>query len=248
MSRKLFKGENPMGETLEVGGQELFKVTGVFVNNASRSHVSIDYLVSFENLERLLPGTSLSSNWGQFNYFAYVLLSSPDPIQELVVENKIAATVISLDEENDMQLKELNLQPLQNIHFAANRGNAKPSYDRKYLYVYSAVALAILLISIINFINLTVAASTKRIKEVGVRKVVGAGRSQLIFQYISESLLTTILALGLALFITKQLLLPATNNILQSNITLNLSDPRFVIVMSALTKVDRCLFFIRLNA
>ena len=99
------------------------------------------------------------------------------------------------------------------------------------------MALAILLISVINFINLTVAASTKRIKEVGVRKVVGAGRAQLVFQYISESLLTTMLAMGLAFVITRQFLLPATNNILQSNITLNLSDPNLVIVMSALTLI-----------
>jgi len=237
ISSKLFNNEDPVGKTLELGGQHLLQVSGVFEALPDQSHVSIDYLISFENLERILPGTSLSSNWEQFNYFAYVMLNDSDATLEKVVESKISTTVINLDENNEMQLEELNLQPLPEIHFTANRGNAKPSYDPKYLYVYAAVALAILLISIINFINLTVAGSTKRIKEVGVRKVVGAGRGQLIVQYISESFITTFLALGIALFLTNYLLLPAANNALNSSISLDLMQPGLVIVMVLMTVI-----------
>lgn len=235
ISEKIFKDENPLGKTIELGGLHLFQVTGVFEDQSMRSHVSIDYLVSFQNLERLLPGTSLSSNWGQFNYFAYVMLTNENQQIEQVAESKIATTVISLDGDDEMNLGELNLQPLLDIHFTSNRGNAKQAYDPKYLLVYSAVALAILIISIINFINLTVAGSTKRIKEVGVRKVVGARRGQLILQYISESFITTIMALFIALLFTNYLLLPAANNILQSDITLNLFQPGLVIVLIVMT-------------
>jgi putative ABC transport system permease protein len=235
ISSKLFNNENPIGKTIELGGQHLLQVSGVFVALPAQSHVSIDYLINFQNLERILPGTSLTSNWGQFNYFAYVMLNDAEAELEKVVESKIVTTVINLDENNEMRLEDLNLQPLPEIHFAANRGNAKSSYDPKYLFVYATVAIAILLISIINFINLTVAGSTKRIKEVGVRKVVGAGRGQLIIQYISESFVTTFLALGIALVFTYYLLLPAANDVLKSNIFLDLSQPGLVVVLVIMT-------------
>lgn len=237
ISHKLFNNENPIGKTIELGGQQIFQISGVFETLPDQSHVAIDYLISFNNLERIFPGTSLTSNWGQFNYYAYVRLNSTDATLEKVVESKIATTVINLDDNEEMQLENLNLQPLPEIHFQANRGNAKASYDPKYLYVYAAIALAILLISIINFINLTVAGSTKRIKEVGVRKVVGASRGQLIIQYISESFITTSLALVIALIFTYTLLLPAANNVLNSAMYLDLSQPGLILTLVLITAV-----------
>ena len=234
IKQKLFGDEAAIGQPLIVGGIHNFIVTGVFENYQSQSHLNLDYLVSFDNLEKIIPGTSLTGNWGQFNYFAYVELTDGNTSTELMAENKIKSTIISLDENNSMRLEDMNLQPLKDIHFVANRGNEKTAYDKKYLYIYSAVALAILLISVINFINLTVAASTKRISEVGVRKVVGAGRAQLIVQYFSESLLTTVLALVAALVLTNSLLLPWTNAVLDSNIVLNLTDVNLMVTLVGL--------------
>jgi len=223
-SLRLFGEEDPIGKSIEVGAQFTFQVSGVFANIPDNSHISFDYLINFENLEKVLPGTSLTGNWGQFNYFAYVLLTNPD--SEEVAEDKIATTIIKLDGDNQINLKHLNLQPLSDIHFQANRGNVKQSYDSKYLYIYSAVAIAILVISIINFINLTIAGSTKRIREVGVRKVVGARRSQLIIQYISESFLVALLALITGILLVSLIFLPATNQVLQSHIILDFSSPK----------------------
>jgi len=233
ISHKIFEDEDPIGKTLELGGQHMFQVSGVFENMPLQSHVSIDYLVSFQNLERLIPGTSLTENWGQFNYFAYLMIDDAELEQE--VEGKISATVISPGTEDETQLEELNLQPLLDIHFTANRGNAKPSYDAKYLLVYLAIALATLIISIINFINLTIAGSTKRIREVGIRKVIGARRHQLMLQYISEALFTTITALLFALPITYVFLIPASNNVFLSDISLDLTEPGLILILLVMT-------------
>ncbi len=223
VSERLFGEEDPLGKLIEVGSEHNFQVSGVFSNIPGNSHISFDYLISFENLVKMLPGTSLTSNWGQFNYFAYVLLIDSDV--EEVAEDKIATTIVQLDGENQMKLEDINLQPLSDIHFQDNRGNVKQSYDSKYLYIYSAVAIAILVISIINFINLTIAGSTKRIKEVGVRKAVGARRDQLVLQYISESFLVALIALIMAIFLANFILLPTTNQVLQSHIVLDFSSP-----------------------
>ena len=231
ISEKYFADENPIGRTLLVGNEHLYTITGVFKDKNERSHIDIDFIIDFANLETIFPGTSLTGNWGQYNYFAFVQLISASREVEQVVESKIATTIIDVG-EYEHGLEEANLQPLFDIHFTGNRGNAKPSYDIKYLFVYAAVAFAVLLISIINFINLTIAGSTKRIKEVGVRKVVGASRAQLILQYISESLITSSVALITALVLAKSLLLPFTNDVLNSHLTLDLTNPLLVLTLT----------------
>ena len=230
ISEKYFGDDNPVGQMLEVGGEHLFEVSGVYRDMNKRSHIDIDLIVNFSNLETIFPGTSLTGNWSQYNYFAFVELVSNDKAVEKVVESKIATTKIDVG-EYEHGLEQANLQPLFDIHFTANRGNAKASYDIKYLYIYAAVAFAVLLISIINFINLTIAGSTKRIKEVGVRKVVGASRPQLILQYISESFLTSLVALAAALVIAKTWLIPYANKVMASHLELDLTSPTLIVTL-----------------
>lgn len=224
ISKKYFGDDNPIGQLLEVGENTSYQVAGVFVDQNDRSHMDIDFIIDFKNLETVFPGTSLTGNWGQYNYYAFVELASTDNRIEEVVESKIKTMKIDVG-DYEHGLEEMNLQPLYDIHFTANRGNAKASYDIKYLYIYAAVALAVLLISIINFINLTIAGSTKRIKEVGVRKVVGANRPQLILQYISESMITALLAMTIALVISKSFLIPYVNGVMNSQMLLDLTNP-----------------------
>ncbi len=227
-AEKFFGQDNPIGKILEVDGKFNFQVSGVFQDLPFNSHFDLDLLISFENLERIIPGTSLTGNWGQFNYFAYVLLNPlADPY---VVESKIRAITVDLgDDREPRKFENLGLQALKDIHFQANRGNEKPAYNSKYLYLYSAVAIAILFISFINFVNLSIAGSTKRIKEVGIRKVVGASRRQLIFQFVMEGLIVSTFAMICALLLSKYLLLPNINSLINSSIELVFNDTSLIL-------------------
>jgi len=225
MASKYFQREDPIGKLLKVDGRVDFQVAGVFAKLPANSHFDIDFVVPFENLPTAKPGTSLTSGWGMFNYFAYIMLEEgADPI---AAQTKMKEITAEYGDNQSMQFEELAFQALKDIHFQPNRGNLKASYNPKYLMIYSAVSLAILLISFINFINLSVASSTRRIKEVGVRKVLGASRSQLVSQFVAESIITATIASGLALILS-DLALPGINGIVQSNMVLDLVDPMLI--------------------
>lgn len=222
IANKYFPTQDPIGEVITIDGRLDFEVAAVFQDIPSNSHFDLELVVPFDNLETALPNTSLTGNWGQFNYFAYVLLG--ENASQSTTDSKIKEIVAEYGDNQSLQFENLGLQALGDIHFQENRGNLKPAYSPRYLVIYAAVAGSILLISFINFINLSVASSTKRIKEVGVRKVLGASRSQLITQFVTESIITATLSASLALLLTN-ILMPYINGILQSNISPNLLDP-----------------------
>jgi len=222
-AEKYFGNADPVGKQIRVDDQFDFVVTGVYEDLPFNSHFEFDFLISFENLPRVMPGTSLTGNWGQFNYFAYLqLAAAADPAN---VQAKIQSTEINIGDNRNFNMEEIGIQPLSEIHFVNNRGNLKPAYNFKYIYIYSAIALAILFISFINFVNLSIANSAKRVKEVGVRKVVGAGRAQLILQFIAEAFLVALVAVVVALVASQFLLVPAVNELMNSQIAINFSDP-----------------------
>ena len=96
-------------------------------------------------LEDVLAYSSLTGNWGQFNYFAYVQLVPSANYFEVV--NKIKSTVVEFGDDREMRFEELTLQPIQDVHFQASDGNVKASYDTRYLFIYVSIALAIFIIS-----------------------------------------------------------------------------------------------------
>lgn len=222
-AKQLFGYRNPIGEVVRINDQFEFSVGGVFEDLAVNSHLNLDYIVSFLNLETLLPGTSLGGNWGQYNYFAYVQLH-PDA-KEVEVEQKIQQLKVKLNEENTFSAEEINLQALTDIHFQYNRGNLKATYDAQNAYIYGIAAFAILLISIINYINLSTAGSTRRLKEVGLRKTMGASKSLLIIQFIGESFLITLAAAVLGLFVVEFLLIDMVNSLFDTSLSLDLFNP-----------------------
>ncbi len=225
-AKKYFQNGDPIGKVITVDGRMDFQVAAVFKDLPTKSHFNIDFAVPFENLPEAKPGSSVTSGWGMFNYFAYVLMDErADPID---VEEKMKAITAQYGDNQSMKFEDLAFQALNDIHFQSNRGNLKASYNSKYLIVYSAVAAAILLISFINFINLSVASSTRRIKEVGVRKVLGASRSQLVAQFVAESIITTTTASLFALMLS-DLTLPTINNMIQSNMVLTIGDPLLIL-------------------
>lgn len=231
---KYFDKEDPIGKRLNIDGRMDFEVVAIYSNMPDNSHFDPDFIVSFENLEEVKPGTSLTGNWGQFNYFSYVMLQ-PGSDQK-VVTTKLQNLVAEYGDNQTMKFERLNIQPLTDIHFQNNRGNIKASYDTKYLYIYGAIALAILIISFVNFMNLSVATSTRRIKEVGVRKVLGATKSQLTTQFVAESIVMSGIATFLAIGVTYYVL-PIVNEFIGSASKFTLADGWLLIGLIALIAI-----------
>ena len=219
---KLFGGKNPIDKIIRINDEHDFRVTGVMEDVPENSHFDIDYVVSFQNLETMKPGTSLTGNWGQYNYYAYALLRPT--ADHAAVVRKIQSMKVPL-KEGTHSFERLGLQPLTDIHFVDNRGNLKPSYNRRYLFIYGAAALGLILISLVNFINLKTAGSSKRVKEVGVRKTIGASRPQLLGQFVSEAFLLCIISLVLAAGLMRSLLLPYINDLFSATISFDFFNP-----------------------
>jgi putative ABC transport system permease protein len=191
------------------------------------THMNYDFLVNFETLNRAIDPINkqlyygdLSRNWQNFRIFTYLLLdANADPA---AVENKMQTLI---EENLGRMLRtagvELNpyLQKLTDIHLKSDlEGEIEPTGDESYIYIFSAVAIFILLIACINFINLSTARSENRAKEVGIRKVVGADRVQLLKQFLGESITFTFLASVIAGIAVLFLLIPF-NTIAEKNIS-----------------------------
>jgi len=232
-AEKYFGDENPIGKTIDVDNKYQFMITGVIEDPPFNSHLEFDFLISFENISRIY-GEGAPFSWGSYNYYAFLLLS--DKAEMPAVSEKIAAISVELESGRNISFESLVLEPLTDIHFQDNRGNQKASYNIIYLYIFIAIALAVLLIASINFINLTTARSERRIREVGLRKTVGALRRQLIFQFVTEAVIITLFAMLIAnLIIT--LFLPQVNYVLESQINMKYDDPVFMLVLTGIVLI-----------
>ncbi len=210
-AEKYFGNENPIGKVINADGKFDYQVTGVIEDPPFNSHLDFDFLISFQNISSLF-GKWASESWNAFNYFAYIQTDKGINIDHL--KQKIRSYKFILNNDQEASFEYIDLQPLSDIHFQQNRGNQKPAYNLNYIYIFIAIAFAVLIIASINFINLTTAKSQQRIKETGVRKTIGASRFQLITQYITESMVTTFFALIIALLLL-HLLIPTINQILE---------------------------------
>jgi len=198
---KYFGANEPMGQILRINDRDDFLVTGVIKNIPDNAHLKYDLLAPFIYLQEL--GSSMES-WRSNWCYTYVLLQKNMPPQ--AVDKKI----IDLIKRNHAKsTTEIYLQPLTEIHlyssgkYAADIGGHG---DIQYVRMFSVIALFVLLIACINFMNLATARSEKRAKEVGLRKVVGAQRHQLINQFFSEAIILSLLAFIAALALTETLL------------------------------------------
>lgn len=209
-AKKYFGTANPIGQTLLLTGEGFpAKVTGIMKDIPENSHIKADMLVSMSTLtKKLAPG--LDEQWGNYGAAAYVLLKPNTNAKAL--EAKFPAF---LEKRNGEEMKKsqmyatLLLEPLRDVYLRSTRdGSAKGNINN--VYIFSVVAIFILLIACINFINLTTARSTERAKEVGIRKVVGAAKAQLARQFVGESVIICLIAFVLAVILSA-LMLPSFN-------------------------------------
>ncbi len=224
VSRKIFGNENPVNKSITVGlpyGDFNYTVKGVFDDSKIKSHIPAHFFLSMRNGD---VGTwvQIQTNWATNNIFhTYVKLK--EGVNAGNFEVKLQAFIDRRGGKDQKELgiiRQLFIQPLTDIYLHSDLDNEiAPNGNITYLYILGSIALFVLLIACINFMNLSTARSLKRAKEVGVRKVLGAEKRSLIYQFLGESTLMSCLALSLALLIV-YLMLPLFNNLTQKNITL----------------------------
>jgi len=185
MAIKYFGSEDPTGKTVTFRDKPDYVITGIAKDVPENSHFHFDFIVQFENY---LSPRSLE-NWGTWNYYNYLLLNDINSSE--VIKEKIDKWVEENDPADYGFLNNMFYQPLTQIHFLYNRYNIEPSINGKYIKIFLAIAFIILTLACINFMNLSTARSIKRAKEVGIKKVIGAGKKDLIRQFIGESVLLT---------------------------------------------------------
>ncbi len=208
MSEKFFGNEDPLGKNLKLNNDLDFTITGVIKDMPQNSHFYFDFLAPFEIFEKRDRDPT---HWGRFQISTYVLL------QDNVSFKKLDPKISGLLQEHDVPSgPKLKLEQLIRIHLYAPDGGG----DIRYVYIFSIIAAFILTIACINFMNLTTARSSTRAKEIGVRKVTGAQRADLIKQFIGESVLVSFVALGFAVGLVI-LILPAFNNLANKQLSLN---------------------------
>ncbi len=213
IAEKYFGDEDPMGKTLIYEGVRDYTVSAVIENVPDNSHFKFDLLCSFRSQSDFYGGRNYNESWGAWNFYTYVLLR--DYIDEGYFREKISTFV---KEHLDYEESIVDLQKLTDIYLRSNgRGEIEPVSDISNVYIFSAIAVIILLIACINFMNLYTANSETRAREVGMRKVIGAYRKQLVSQFIGESLIQSVIALPLSLTAVI-LVLPAFNNIASKSI------------------------------
>jgi len=219
MAEKYFGRDDPMGQILTIEERDL-TVTGVVENITAQSHFTFDFLGSFTTLEALQGSNSATWNWWSLSYHTYLLVAegaSAEAVAEQVRE--MPSRHIPDQEANSGYRQFLYLQPLTDIHLHSHyRSELQPNNYVAYVYAFSAIAAFILVIACINFMNLATARSAQRAREVGLRKVLGAGKGQMVKQFLGESVLLAVLALGLALILL-QIFLPAFNQLAAKSLT-----------------------------
>jgi len=235
MARAFFGSpEAAIGKTIRYDNRKNFTITGVYEDLPNTSSQKYDYLMNWYNY---VEENQWVKSWGN-NGPATVIMLRPDADAGLV-EKKITHF---LDNLNKSQKKgtfteELGLQRFGDGYLQGNFEHGKPQGGRmEYVRLFTIVAIFILLIACINFMNLTTARSVKRAREIGVRKVVGAVRSVLIKQFIGESLLVTSLAVIVALVLLT-LLLPVFNQITHKEIELPFDQPLFWLKLAGITLI-----------
>ncbi len=219
---RYFGSDDPMGKTINVAGQADFTVTGIFADLPDNTHMQFEIVTSIAIVPMLMGPNALES-WGSNNYYTYLRL--PEGYNPDDLEAKFEDFIIKYRGEDAPNGTALNLQALTDIHLTSNRDQEwRTNGSSSVVYTFSAVAFVVLLIACVNFMNLTTARSTKRAKEVGIRKVVGADRGQLIAQFLGESILLTAFAMLLAVALV-ELVIPSFSAFLEKPLAFSLADP-----------------------
>lgn len=219
LAKKYFGTNDPLGKHMEFWGNDM-TVTGIIEDVPLNSHLQFDFLISFSTLHDVM-GRDLDQRWDMPAFFTYVLARKGISREDLKEASEKLFTTHVVG-GNALP----RIQPLTRIHLHSNlEGEFGPGGNVAYLFMLGSAALIVLLLACINFTNLTTARAATRTKEVGMRKVMGARRGQLIGQFFGEALIMTLAAFIIAIALVN-LLMPAFNHIAGKDVHIHdLTDP-----------------------
>lgn len=233
MAKKYFSDENPLGQILEFQGERKLIIKGIMADAPHNAHFQFDFLVSFSTLRSHYQNRTME-RWYWNPCWTYLVLkegASPERFTQMM-----PGFVQKYFDESFRDDVTMELQPLHDIHLKSKLDyEIQANSNESNIYVFSAVAVFVLLIAVINFINLSTARATKRAKEVGIRKALGSLKKQLIYQFIFESVLQTVLALLVAI-LGIVFLLPSFNNLTEKSISLmTFWTPEYLLAIAGMT-------------
>lgn len=224
MAEKYFGGVDPVGEFLQVGINTV-RIEGVIEDIPANSHFRANIIISQETIHDQYPQW-IRTNWGGTSHYAYVLLK--EGIDAAEMEESLNAYWTE-NAEDYVSATTFSLQPLTDIHLRSQlRGEAEANGDIAYVYIFGIVALVILLIAAINYMNLATAQSITRTSEVGVRKVLGANSLQVKGQFLSESIMISLAAFMISLFAV-ELFMDMFNVLTGKTLSLSISNDYLII-------------------
>lgn len=235
-AKKYFGDEDPVGKLINSDNRRDYKITGVVKEFPENSHLHFDFLASISSYTFIDQ-----QSWLDNDYHTYILLREGFPSEQFeaklpgVVEKYVFPLIerflkVSMEDLKKSGARyEYILQPLTDIHLYSNLDRElEPNGDIAYVYIFSLIALGILLIACINFTNLATARSSNRLKEIGVRKTLGSSRKQLIKQFLTESVLMTFIAVIISLIII-EVTLPFFGELVNKRLTFGLFTNAFSI-------------------
>lgn len=233
-AKKYFGSENALGKTLKLDSKHPATVTGVIKDVPLNSHFSFDMLISASTMEKLRLIDM--KEWGNFSNYTYLLIT--DANNAVKLQTKIPSFLIkhiSEDQRKRGYNYDLFVEPLKDVYLD-NLRSAPVNGNLSNVYIFSIIAIFILLIACINFINLTTARATERAKEVGIRKVIGAGKNQLATQFLGESIIICLIAFLFSVLLSI-LLLPLFNQLSGKIISHNIVEHNYIFILFAIALV-----------
>ena len=236
-AQKYFGSEDPMGKFIRLGADQNFEVRGVFKDVPENSHLKFDILLSFETLNQLSDNQS-ETHWGWYDHNTYVKIKPGTDIKSLQAKFDPILASDRAERWSERNYEQAFLfQPLKDIHLYSDllqESEPDEQGDAQAVYFLSIIAIFILVIAWVNYVNLSTSRSLDRAREVGVRKVLGAVKKQLVRQFILESLVINVIA-GLIAIIAVALILPSFNDFTGTKVPFALLDqPRFWVGLTAL--------------
>lgn len=218
MATKIFKNENPIGQTINSGGDRemSLQVTGVYKDMPNTSHLLAEALISWKTIF-----TGEDTGWGGWGVFSYVLVNEGVTQETLQIrlDSTVARYIAPIFDPLNIKVKMIPV-PLKSIHLTSDFENEPvPVGDIQYVQIFTAIAIFLIIIASINYMNLATARSTKRSMEVGLRKVMGAQRFGLIGQFLTESILITLISSILSILLMIAVV-PEINSIVGTNLAI----------------------------
>ncbi|HTE27689.1 ABC transporter permease [Flavitalea sp.] len=223
MAKKYFGKNQALGKTLKRNNGDFVTVTGIFADLPPNSHLKFDFIMPMSAIANTDQDLKINT-WGNFNYYAYLLLDKT-VVAGTASAKKFEKQMDAIYKTKQPKFKiNFQIQPLTSIHLHSNLQVDLPGHGNvQYVNIFLIVAVFILVVACINFMNLATARSARRAREVGIRKVAGAKRGQLIQQFMGESLVISFLALLIAIGLVF-IFLPLFNNIAGKKLSINFMD------------------------